>query len=47
MGYIIAIILGCVILAFFFKPIVGLIGYKRDPNRFFWSECSGAPFQGA
>ena len=33
MGYIIAIILGCVIIALFFKPIVGLLGYKRDPIR--------------
>jgi hypothetical protein len=33
MAYVIVIIVGFVILAMLFKPLVGLIGYKRNPIR--------------
>jgi len=30
-GYVIIILVGCVILVLLFKPLVGLVSYKRDP----------------
>jgi hypothetical protein len=33
MYYIIFIIVGCLIVALLFKPLVGFISYKRDPIR--------------
>ena len=33
MGYVIAIIIACIIFGLLFKQIVGFIAYKRDPIR--------------